>query len=67
MLNSRYSIGNILGVVLAMVVCAAMACYAVFGEPTGRIGRNWQFVAVFGVLGVLWTGWILIHAIRSRR
>jgi hypothetical protein len=65
--ESRYSVGNIIGVVLAMVLCVALALYAISDDSTGRIGRNSEFVTVFGVLGALWMGWIVIKAIRSRR
>ena len=65
--NERYSVGNLIAVVLTMFFSAGMAWYAIWGEPTGRIGRSWQFVAAFGVLGVLILGRALITGIRSRR
>jgi hypothetical protein len=65
--NSRYSVGNIVGVVLVMLVSAGLAFYAIYDDSTSRIGRNSEFVVAFGVLGALWMGWTLIKAIRSRR
>lgn len=66
-MNSRYSIGNIVGVVLVMLFSAGLAVYAIFDDSTHRIGRNSEFVTVLGALGALWMGWILIKAVRSRR
>jgi hypothetical protein len=65
--DDRYTIGNILGAIGATLVSAGLACYALFGEPTGRIGRNWQFVALTGVVGALACGWAVIKGVRSRR
>ena len=66
-MNDRYSVGNIIAVLLVMMFSAGMVVYAIFNDSTDRIGRNWQFVVVLGVLGVLWTGWTAIKGIRSRR
>ena len=60
-------LSGIVAVVLVMLISAGLAYYAIFGEPTGRIGRSREFVAVFSVLGVLWTGWTAVKGIRSRR
>jgi len=64
--TARYTIGNIFGALLATLFSAGLAVYAL-GEPTGRIGRNWQSVAFVGVAGTLVGLWTMIKGIRSRR
>ena len=65
--GGRYTVGNIIGITVATLLCAGLGFYALFGEPTGRIGRNWQSVAVFGVLGTLVGLFYVIKGIRNRR
>lgn len=65
--SGRYTVGNIIGVLVATLLCALLAGYALFGNPTNRIGRNAEAVAVFGVVGVLVGLWYVVKGIRSRR
>ena len=66
-MNGRFTIGNIVAAIGATLCSLWLAYYALFGEPTGRIGRNWQFVAFIGVVGALACGWAVIKGVRSRR
>ena len=65
--KSRYSIGNILGAVMVMVLSGALAVYAFYDESSSRIGRNSEFVMALGVVGVLVGAGVVIAGIRSRR
>lgn len=65
--NGRYTVGNLIGVLVAILLCALLAGYALFGNPTNRIGRNAEAVAVFGVVGIIVGLWYLVKGIRSRR
>jgi hypothetical protein len=65
--SDRFTVGNIIATILATLCCAALAFYALFGEPTGRIGRSWQYVALTGVVGAMACGWAVVKGIRSRR
>jgi hypothetical protein len=64
--SARATVGNILAAVMVTFICAGLAFYAL-GEPTGRIGRNWQAAALTGILGALAGVWAVIKGIRSRR
>ena len=65
--SERYTVVNIIAAILATLFGAALAFYALFGEPTGRIGRSWQFAALTGVVGAIACGWAVVKGIRSRR
>jgi drug/metabolite transporter (DMT)-like permease len=64
MTTSRYTVKNIVAVIVAMVFAVGMALYAFFGNPSrGTPGVMGVFFTVFAVV----LGWIAIKAIRNRR
>jgi hypothetical protein len=65
--SDRFTVVNIIAAIVATLCCAALAFYALFGEPTGRIGRSWQYAALTGVVGAIACGWGAVKGIRSRR
>jgi hypothetical protein len=64
MTTAKYSVGNIVAVIVCMLVAVGAALYAFFGNPTRGTP---------GVMGVFFTGcalllgWIAFKAIRNRR
>ena len=61
----RYTVGNIVGVIVCMLVAVGMAIWTIFGDHSPRFdGLFWK--VLFSVSAVA-MGWVAIKAIRSRR
>lgn len=65
--TAKYTVGNIVAIIVAMFMGIGMALYAIFGDDTGRIGRSPLTYAVLGVVSAVYCGRHVIRGIQSRR
>ena len=63
----KATVGNIIAMIMATLFGLGLALYAIFGDDTGRIGRNWVAVALTGILGAVGCGAAAIKTIQVRR
>lgn len=64
MTTAKYTVGNIVGVIVCMLLAVAVALYGFFGNPTRGTP---VFIGTVFTLAALFLGYIAFKAIRNRR
>lgn len=63
----KATVGNIIAIIMTTLFSLGLMLYAIYGDDTGRIGRNWEAAALTGMLGAVVCGLAAIKAIQARR